>query len=136
MKFVKANNFLAVLRGLMLLVTGGYAAAGAVMTDASTATVIGNTLELEGETGSFDVETMEYCAFLSGEYEGYYLTYTPAAPLFPLTMTKAAETGTSIFSFFASSQTAFEVFTPSATEPSSLKISSIFFPRPIIAPTV
>ena len=38
---------------------------------------------------------MEYCAFLSGEYEGYYLTYTPAAPLFPLTMTKAADTGTS-----------------------------------------
>lgn len=79
----------------LTLVTGGYAAAGAVMTDASTATVIGNTLELEGETGSFDVETMEYCAFLSGEYEGYYLTYTPAAPLFPLTMTKAADTGTS-----------------------------------------
>lgn len=79
----------------LTVVTGGYAAAGAVMTDASTATVIGNSLELEGETGSFDVETMEYCAFLSGEYEGYYLSYTPDAPLFPLTMTKVTEAGTS-----------------------------------------
>jgi hypothetical protein len=36
------------------------------------------------------------------------------------------ETGTSIPSFLANSQIAFEVFTPSATEPNSDKISLIF----------
>ena len=77
------------------VVTGEYAPAAAVMTDASTATVIGNSLELDGEEGTFDVVSMEYCAFLSGQYEGYYLSYTPSAPMFPLTMTKAADTGTS-----------------------------------------
>ena len=67
----------------------------AVMADASTATVVGNSLELEGEEGTFDVITMEYVTFLTGDWEGYYLSYATAAPLFPVTMTKAADTGTS-----------------------------------------
>ena len=77
------------------VVTGDYAPAMAVMADASTATVVGNSLELEGEEGTFDVITMEYVTFLTGDWDGYYLSYATAAPLFPLTMTKAAETGTS-----------------------------------------
>ena len=77
------------------VVTGDYAPAMAVMADASTATVVGNSLELEGEEGTFDVITMEYVTFLTGDWDGYYLSYATAAPLFPVTMTKAAETGTS-----------------------------------------
>ena len=77
------------------IVTGDYAPAMAVMADASTATVVGNSLELEGEEGTFDVITMEYVTFLTGDWDGYYLSYATAAPLFPVTMTKAADTGTS-----------------------------------------
>lgn len=77
------------------VVTGDYAPAMAVMADASTATVVGNSLELEGEEGTFDVITMEYVTFLTGDWDGYYLSYATAAPLFPVTMTKAADTGTS-----------------------------------------
>lgn len=77
------------------IVTGDYAPAMAVMADASTTTVVGNSLELEGEEGTFDVITMEYVTFLTGDWDGYYLSYATAAPLFPVTMTKAADTGTS-----------------------------------------
>ncbi|HIT46236.1 MAG TPA: BACON domain-containing protein [Candidatus Cryptobacteroides merdipullorum] len=80
---------------LQSVVTGDYAPAMAVMADASTATVVGNSLELEGEEGTFDVITMEYVTFLTGDWDGYYLSYATAAPLFPVTMTKAADTGTS-----------------------------------------
>ena len=49
---------------------------------------------------------------------------------------KYVNTGTSIPSFLANSQIAFDVLTPSATEPSSDKMSSIFLPFASIEPTV
>lgn len=72
-------------QGETINVTGEYPMCTATLTSDNTAEAVGE------EVSSYDIISMEYIVVLSGQYEGYVLSFTDGeVPTFPLTMTKEA----------------------------------------------
>lgn len=76
-------------QGETINVTGEYPMCTATLTSDNTAEAVGEEITLSNNN-TYEIVGMEYIVLLSGQYDGYVLSFEGDIPTFPLSMTKEA----------------------------------------------
>lgn len=98
-------------------VTGdSYPMCTAKLTSDNTAEAVGDEITLT-DRNTYDIISMEYIVVLSGQYDGYILSFEDEAPTFPMAMTKEASSA-------AARTMKTDILLPSAGMQSPLKMTS------------